>query len=140
MKPLFWFKALKGVLCASVITSVLLCLFAFIGLRSEDPSQHLALYANAALLFGVAVGGGVAARNVDAPFISSLLCGVLSAVLLLLPSIVLSKWGAQSLLRIALTVAASLLGGLVLRGREGNAVRKQSAKKRKAIAKKYGSA
>lgn len=140
MKPLFWFKVLKGVLCAAVITLVLLCLFAFIGLKSEDPSQHLALYANAALLLGAAVGGGVAARNADAPFISSLLCGVAFAVLLLLPSIVFSEWGAESLLRIALTVAAALLGGIVLRGREGSAVRKQSAKRRKAIAKKYGGA
>lgn len=138
MKPLFWFKILKGVLCASAVTLGLICLFAFVGLKSEDPSQYLAVYANVALLLGAVVGGGVAARNADVPFISSLLCGVLLAVLLLLPSVVFSEWGAGSLLRIALTVTASLLGGLVLRGRDGGAAKKRSVKRRKAMAKKYG--
>lgn len=138
MKPLFWFKVVFGITVAVLSTLALLCLFAFIGLGSDDPARNLTLYANIALFLGVFLGGGISARGTDSPLINALICGGGCAVLVLLPSIVFSQWGADSLLRLVLTVAASLLGAVVLRSREGSTKRRQSIKRRRAVAKKYG--
>ncbi len=137
MKPLFWFKVIKGVFCAVALTLVLLLLFAFIALRAEDPSRHVALYSNVALFLGCMLGGGISARGAELSLLNSVVCGSVCAILVLLPSVFLSEWGADSLLRLALTVLSSVLGGVLLRDREGRAGKRQSAKRRKAIAKKY---
>lgn len=138
MKPLFWFKVISGITVAVLSALALLCLFAFIGLKADDPARNLTLYANIALFLGAFLGGGVSARGADSPLITALVCGGGCAVLVLLPSVVFSQWGADSLLRLALTVAASVLGAVVLRNREGASKRRQSVKRRRAVAKKYG--
>ena len=137
MKPLFWFKVIKGVLCAVALTLVLLLLFAFVALRAEDPAKHVALYSNVALFLGCMLGGGISARGAESPILNSVVCGSICAILVLLPSVIFSVWGVDSLLRLALTVLSAILGGILLRDREGRAGKRQSAKRRKAIAKKY---
>ena len=138
MKPLFWFKVMKGTVCAVIVTFAMLCLFTLVGLKADDPALHVSLYANVSLFIGVFLGGIVSSRGADAPFLNALVCGVTCAILLFLPSLILSEWDADSLLRMALTVVSSVLGAVLTRGREGSSVRRQSAKRRREIAKKYG--
>ena len=127
-------------LCAIVATLALVCIFAFVGLRSDDPARFAPVYANIALYLGTVMGGGISSRQSDSPFVCALICGVTCAILVLLPSIILSDWGAESLLRLVFTVVAAIVGAFIFRQKEGGAARKQSAKRRRAIAKKYGGA
>ena len=138
MKPLFWFKVTKGVICAIIVTFAFLCLFAFLGSRSDDPAKYVALYSNCALFLGCALGGGVAVCGADSKPVHSLICGLACALLVFIPSILFSHWGVDSLLRMVLTVFSALLGGFLLRGREGRTNKRQRVKRRKEIAKKYG--
>ena len=138
MKPLFWFRVLKGVMCAIALTLTVLGVFAFIGIRSSDPQKHLELYANVALILGVTFGAGMAARGADSTLITALVCGTACALIMLVISICFSKFGASSLLRIVFTIAASLLGGGLMNDSGGRSIKKQSIKRRRAIAKKYG--
>ena len=137
MKPLFWFKVIKGVFFSTLITLALLSLFAFLGLRAEDPAKHVVLYSNAALFLVCMLGGGMAARGAESPLLNSAVCGAMCAATVLIPSVILSDWGAESLLRLALTVLSSVIGGILLRDRGGRSNRRQSAKRRREIAKKY---
>ena len=137
MKPLFWFKVIIGVTVAIVSALLLLLIFSFIGIRSDDPAKHVALYSNAALFLGVFLGGGASARESDSPRVSAVTCGGICAVLVLIPSLLFSQWEANSLLRVAVTVCAAILGSLLLRGREGATKKRRSVKRRREIAKKY---
>ena len=137
MKPLFWFKVIRGVLCAALVTLALLAFFAFLGVRSEDPAKQLALYSNLALFLGCAVGGGISARGAESPLVNSLVCGLICAAFLLIPSLTISVWGADSLLRVALTVLSAIVGGVLFRDRAGKSMKRKSVKRRREIAKKY---
>ena len=138
MKPLFWFKVIKGVWFTVLVSGALLCLFTFFSLKMDDPSAFSGLYANVALLVGSFVGGNMAARGEDSGLLSALVCGVICMIIILLPSLMFSSWGADSLLRAVLTVLSSVVGAFIFGRRESRVSGRKSAKKRREIARRYG--
>lgn len=138
MKPLFWFNALKGVVAAILVMLALVCLFAFIGLRSDDPAKFVSVYASVALFVASAIGGALSSRGADKGSISALICGLICSVLVLIPSLIFSEWGAYSLIRLVATVVAALIGAFLFGRKQKDTAKKQSIKRRKEIAKKYG--
>ena len=137
MKPLFLRNMLAGVICAALASVLLLLAFAAISLKMEDPAAMNSLFANIALLVGSFLGGRIAARGEENRALRGLLCGVAVMLAVLMPSLILSGWGADSLLRAALTVLASVLGAVLLRGERSGAKRRSAAKRRR-INQKYG--
>jgi len=140
MKPLFWYGIIKGVAVAVVSTIVLLCAFTLLSLKADDPGKNLSLYANIVLYVAVALGGAVSARKAEKTALSGVVCGLICMILVLLPSIVFSSWGADSLLRAALTVLSALVGAWLTALGGSRRSSRGDARYRKRIAKKYGRA
>ncbi|MBR2459802.1 MAG: TIGR04086 family membrane protein [Clostridia bacterium] len=137
MKPLFWFKVIKGILFAALVSGALLGIFSFLGLRMDDPSAFATVFANVALFMGAFIGGGVASRGDESGILRALVCGVIYMGLILLPSLLFSSWEADSLLRAVLTVLASVIGALLFRRNRDAGHYKRSAKRRRRIASRY---
>ena len=138
MKPLFWFKVLKGVASAVLFSCALLCLFTFIGLKMDDPSAFIAVYANVSLFSGALLGGGLASKGSDNWMVNSLISGLIYTGIVLLPSLIVSSWEADSLLRAVLTVVVALCGGAIVQRRTGNSQWRSKSRKRREIARRYG--
>lgn len=136
MKPLFWQRILFGVLCAVGCCFGALCLFAFIGLKLENPASFNTGFANIALFFSAFIGGRIASNGEENRVLCGFVCGMLLMCLVLLPSIILSEFSVFSFIRMVFTVIASVLGAIVLRGSAGY---KRGARKRRDVSKKYGS-
>ncbi len=135
MKLLFLKETLKGLLCALLVWGVLLTLFSLISLKLEDPDKLLALFSNIALFAGALIGGRVASRDSENKLLTGLITGCAIMLPVLLVSLILSDWGAASLLRLVLTVVAAILGSV---SRRSGDRAPSSGKRRKEIAKKYG--
>lgn len=135
MKPLFLKETLKGLLSALLIWGVLLTLFSLISLKFEDPDKLLSLFSNIALFAGALFGGRIASRDSENKLLTGLITGCAVMLPVLLVSLIISDWGASSLLRLALTVAAVILGAISRRSTEKAP---SSGKRRKEMAKKYG--
>lgn len=136
MKPLFWRMTAIGAAVAVISSLAMLCLFTVICLRMEDPSRSSGVLSRLALLFGAFLGGRVAASGSQSAALSGVTCGACYMLVVLMPSVIFSEWGATSLLWACLTVVFSLLGACVLRGRRYG---KSSYRRRHEANKKYGS-
>lgn len=137
MKPLFWRKVLSGVVTAAVCSAILLCIFAFAGLADDDPAALAPLLSKVALIIGAFIGGRVASVNAENRALRGVVCGVCYMFLILVPSLILSSWGASSMLWALLTVLASVFGAVVARGNTSGG--RSGIKKRRNISKKYSS-
>ena len=140
MKPLFWYNVLKGVCVAVCVTLLLIGIFAFVGIKADDPSKYSSFYASVALLVGAACGGIIASKGLENWLIAAVVNGVVCTILVLIPSLIFSDWESDSLLKLVLTVGASVLVAVAVRRRTANGTgssRRESEKRRRAIAKKY---
>ncbi len=123
----------------SVITAVLswaalLAILAFILTKTEDPSKFTKIGSYAALLIGSLISGRFASRESENRLLTASITGIFTALPLFLSSIILSNWGAQTLLMLVLCVLCVILGFL---SKKPESTARSSAKKRKMIAKKY---
>lgn len=137
MKPLFWQNVLFGVAAAAICSMLLLCIFAFLGLSADDPAALAPLFSKAALIIGAFIGGRIAASDAENRALCGAVCGVCYMLIVLAPSLILSNWGASSLLWMTVTVLAAVMGAVVARGNDSG-VRK-GIKKRRSVSKKYSS-
>ena len=135
MRSLFWRRILLGVAAAALASGLLLCIFAVISLRMNDPVKLNGVFANAALIFGAFLGGRVATVREEGRLVNGLVCGALFALAVLLPSLILSEWSSASLLRVVITVISALTGAILFRrGRS----RLSARGARKRLKKRYG--
>lgn len=135
MKPLFWCRVAVGVAVAVVSSFGMLCLFTLICLRMDDPSRLNAVFSRIALFVGAFLGGRITAKGSQNAALSGIVCGACYALLVLIPSVILSSWGAKSLLWALLTVVSSLIGARSFRGDRV----KSGYRKRREASKRYGS-
>lgn len=140
MKPLFWYNILKGVLVAAGVTLLLIGIFAFVGIKADDPSKYTSLYASVSLFVGAACGGIIASKGLENWLIAAVVNGVVCSVLVLIPSLIFADWESSSLLKLVLTIASSVIAAVAVHVRaagDAKSSRRESEKRRRAIAKKY---
>lgn len=134
MRLIFFKKLFLALLVGAITCSVLLLVFSAILSRQDDPSKLLDVFSVASLLVGAFVCGKMSTLGLEEKALQGILSGVCFALLVLLPSVLLSDFGAGSLLKLLTTVIIAFLGAM-LGGKSGGRVR--SSKKRKNVVKRY---
>ena len=135
----FFHRVLKGLLWMAVSVGAFLSVFTVISLRMDDPAKMIPWFANIALYVGAFIGGrSTRSKGEETSALIGLATALAAMGLVLVLSLIFASWGAQSLLRAALTVLAVLLGAWVsgIRGQSRGA--KSAKKRRREIGRRYG--
>jgi putative membrane protein (TIGR04086 family) len=134
MRLIFFKKIFFALLIGAITCGVLLLAFSAVLSRQDDPSKLLNVFSLVSLLVGAFVCGKVSTLGLEEKALQGLFSGVGFVLLVLLPSVLLSDFGASSLLKMLATVLLAFVGAM-LGGNGTNRVR--SSKKRKSVVKRY---
>jgi putative membrane protein (TIGR04086 family) len=134
MRLIFFKKLFLALLIGAITCSVLLLVFSAILSRQADPSKLLEAFSLVSLIVGAFVCGKTSTLGLEEKALQGILSGVCFALLVLLPSVLLSDFGTGSLLKLIVTVIIAFAGAM-LGGK--NATNTRSTKKRKNAVKRY---
>lgn len=134
MRLIFFKKLFFALLIGAITSCVLLLIFSVILSGRDDPNKLLNVFSLVSLLAGAFVCGKVSTLGLEERALQGLLSGVGFALLVLLPSVLLSDFEASSLLKMLATVLLAFVGAML--GGKG-ASRVRSSKKRKSVVKRY---
>ncbi len=134
MKPSFVKTVLSTLVIATIIWGGLLLIASTILMQTENPAKYFELCANVIIYLGALFAGRLSYKYDDRELLCSALKGVVLAAAITLPMLLISEWGASSLLRIALVFLCTFIGSAARKPQSNS---RNVAKKRKNIARRY---
>ena len=134
MKLLFFKKILIGCLLGLISVTVLLFILSAILSTGEDPIANLSLFSQIPLIVGSIVAGKVSTLGLQSKLLQGLLTGMIFALILIIPSAIISSFTSLSALRIVCTVIFAIAGAFI--GKKHPKLSSTNAR-RKAVIKRY---
>ncbi len=134
MKLIFFRKVFIGIIAGGISSAIMLLIFTAVLSGQEDPSKLMSAFSLVSLITGAIVCGKIATIGVDNKLVQGLAAGVVFAIAVLLPSVIISDFDAFSILKMLMTVALALVGAML--GKK-SAVKAASAKRRKNVMRRY---
>ena len=134
MRLIFFRKIFFGMIVGALVSLVLLLIFSLILSGQDDPSKLMTAFSLISLIAGSIACGKAATLGLEAKAPQGAATGVAFALLVLLPSVILSDFSAFSILKMLLVVVLTFAGAML--GTK-NARNLRSSKKRKNVVKRY---
>lgn len=134
MKLIFFRKLIFGIIIGALSSLILMLISAAILSETDDPSKNITLFSRISLLTGAFICGKVASIGLEKKLFQGLLSGISFALLVLLPSLILSSLGFSSLIDMLLTLVLAFAGAMI--GAKRSSAPSSSAR-RKNVIKRY---
>ena len=134
MRLIFFRKIFLGLIVGALTSTVLLLIFSLILSGQDDPSKLMTVFSVISLIAGAMICGKVSTLGVESKAAQGAVAGVGFALLVLLPSVILSDFSAFSILKMLMVVVMAFVGAMI--GTK-NTSSISSSKKRKNVVRRY---
>lgn len=134
MRLIFFRKLIVGVLLGAAVSAAMLLIFSLVLSGQDDPSKLMTAFSLVSLAVGAFVCGKTATIGLENKMLQGVASGVMLALVILLPSVLLSSFDSFSFLKMLATVVLAFAGAMIGKKNAGTVY---SARRRKGVIKRY---
>lgn len=134
MRLIFFRKLIVGVLLGAAVSAAMLLIFSLVLSGQDDPSKLMTVFSLVSLAVGAFVCGKTATIGLENKMLQGVASGVMLALVILLPSVLLSSFDSFSFLKMLATVVLAFAGAMIGKKNAGTVY---SARRRKGVIKRY---